>query len=83
MNLKEIGVRKILVEGGGELNWSLLRLGIVDELIVTIAPRIVGGRTATTLVEGEGYTKISKGIKMKLKNVLRQNDGEIVLYYKI
>ena len=44
LNLKEIGVRKILVEGGGELNWSLLRLGIVDELIVTIAPRIVGGR---------------------------------------
>lgn len=83
LNLKEIGVRKILVEGGGELNWSLLRLGIVDELIVTIAPRIVGGRTAVTLVEGEGYTKISKGIKMKLKNVLRQNDGEIVLYYKI
>jgi 2,5-diamino-6-(ribosylamino)-4(3H)-pyrimidinone 5'-phosphate reductase len=83
LNLKEIGVRKILVEGGGELNWSLLRLGIVDELIVTIAPRIVGGRTAATLVEGEGYTKISKGIKMKLKNVLRQNDGEIVLYYKI
>jgi 2,5-diamino-6-(ribosylamino)-4(3H)-pyrimidinone 5'-phosphate reductase len=55
----------------------------VDELIVTIAPRIVGGRMAATLVEGDGYTKISEGIKMKLKNVLRQNDDELVLYYKI
>ena len=83
LNLKKMGIRKILVEGGGELNWSLLRLGIVDELIVTIAPRIVGGRMAATLVEGDGYTKISEGIKMKLKNVSRQNDGELVLYYKI
>jgi 2,5-diamino-6-(ribosylamino)-4(3H)-pyrimidinone 5'-phosphate reductase len=83
LNLKKMGVRKILVEGGGELNWSLLSLGIVDELIVTIAPRIVGGRMAATLVEGDGYTKISEGIKMKLKNVLRQNDDELVLYYKI
>ena len=83
LNLKKMGVRKILVEGGGELNWSLLSLGIVDELIVTIAPRIVGGRMAATLVEGNGYTKISEGINMKLKNVLRQNDGELVLYYRI
>jgi 2,5-diamino-6-(ribosylamino)-4(3H)-pyrimidinone 5'-phosphate reductase len=81
--LKKMGFKKILVEGGGELNWSLLQLGIVDQLIVTIAPRIVGGRAATTLVEGEGYTKISEGLKMELKKVLRQDNGELVLCYKI
>jgi 2,5-diamino-6-(ribosylamino)-4(3H)-pyrimidinone 5'-phosphate reductase len=55
VNLKELfrrldkmGMKKVLVEGGGELNWSLLRLGLVDELTVTIAPRIAGGRLATT-----------------------------------
>ena len=81
--LKKMGFKKILVEGGGELNWSVLQLGIVDQLIVTIAPRIVGGRAATTLVEGEGYTKISEGLKMELKKVLRQDNGELVLCYKI
>jgi 2,5-diamino-6-(ribosylamino)-4(3H)-pyrimidinone 5'-phosphate reductase len=81
--LKKMGFKKILVEGGGELNWSLLQLGIVDQLIVTIAPRIVGGRAATTLVEGDGYTKISEGLKMELKKVLRQDNGELVLCYKI
>ena len=65
--IKQMGIRKILVEGGGEINWSLLRLGIVNELIVTIAPKIVGGRQATTLVEGEGYRRISQGIKLHLK----------------
>jgi 2,5-diamino-6-(ribosylamino)-4(3H)-pyrimidinone 5'-phosphate reductase len=81
--LKKMGFNKILVEGGGELNWSILQLGIVNELMVTIAPRIIGGRTATTLVEGDGYKRISDGIKMELIKVSRQNNGEVVLYYKM
>ena len=81
--LKKMGFNKILVEGGGELNWSILQLRIVNELMVTVAPRIVGGRTATTLVEGDGYERISDGIKMELIKVSRQNNGEVVLYYKL
>jgi 2,5-diamino-6-(ribosylamino)-4(3H)-pyrimidinone 5'-phosphate reductase len=81
--LKKMGFNKILVEGGGELNWSILQLRIVNELMVTVAPRIVGGRTATTLVEGDGYERISDGIKMELIKVSRQKNGEVVLYYKL
>jgi 2,5-diamino-6-(ribosylamino)-4(3H)-pyrimidinone 5'-phosphate reductase len=81
--LEKKGYKKILVEGGGELNWSLLHLGIVNEVIITVAPMIVGGRTATTLVEGGGYDKISEGIKMELRNILRQNNNELVLHYKL
>jgi 2,5-diamino-6-(ribosylamino)-4(3H)-pyrimidinone 5'-phosphate reductase len=77
-----IGIETILVEGGGELNWSLLRRGLVSELIVTIAPLIAGGRTATTLVEGEGYRHIYKAAKMKLINLSRQRNGEVVLHYQ-
>jgi len=81
--LKKMGFNKILVEGGGELNWSVLQLGIVNELMVTVAPRIIGGRTATTLVEGDGYTRITEGIKMELIKISRQNNGEVILYYKL
>ena len=81
--IKRMGMRKILVEGGGEINWSLLRLGIVNELIVTIAPKIVGGRHANTLVEGEGYRRISQGIKLHLTQAQIQNNGELVLHYKL
>jgi 2,5-diamino-6-(ribosylamino)-4(3H)-pyrimidinone 5'-phosphate reductase len=81
--LNKIGFKKILVEGGGEINWSVLRLGIVNELIVTIAPRIVGGRSATTIVEGLGYSKMSEGIKMNLEKIVTQDAGEIVLYYSL
>jgi 2,5-diamino-6-(ribosylamino)-4(3H)-pyrimidinone 5'-phosphate reductase len=60
-----------------------LKLGLVNELVVTISPIIIGGRNAKTLVEGEGYTKISDGIKMKLTKTIIQNKNEIVLFYKL
>jgi 2,5-diamino-6-(ribosylamino)-4(3H)-pyrimidinone 5'-phosphate reductase len=80
--LEKKGIRKVLVEGGGELNWSLLRLGMVDELTVTIAPKIAGGRLATTLVEGDGFDQVSEGIKLKLDRVERKKSGELVLRYR-
>jgi 2,5-diamino-6-(ribosylamino)-4(3H)-pyrimidinone 5'-phosphate reductase len=81
--VKKMGIKRILVKGGGEINWSLFSLGLVNELIVTIAPKIVGGRQATTLVEGGGYPSVSNGIKLQLKKVQMQNNGELVLYYKL
>jgi 2,5-diamino-6-(ribosylamino)-4(3H)-pyrimidinone 5'-phosphate reductase len=90
VNLKELfrrlgkmGLRRVLVEGGGELNWSLLRLGLVSELTVTIAPKIAGGRLATTLVEGDGFDKIAQGIRLKLKKVEQKKSGELLLHYKL
>jgi 2,5-diamino-6-(ribosylamino)-4(3H)-pyrimidinone 5'-phosphate reductase len=84
MRLKNLGLKKILVEGGGELNWSLLRLGLVDELVVTIAPKIAGGRLAITLAEGDGFDKIAQGIQLKLDKLERKSKtGELVLYYRL
>ena len=81
--LEKMGLKKIIVEGGGEINWSVLKLGLVNELVVTISPVIIGGRDAKTLVEGKGFTNISDGIKMKLSNKIMQNENEIVLFYKL
>lgn len=80
--LARMGFRRLLVEGGGELNWSVLRLGLADELIVTVAPRIAGGRLAPTLVEGDGFDLISRGVKLKLARVERKVTGELVLHYR-
>jgi 2,5-diamino-6-(ribosylamino)-4(3H)-pyrimidinone 5'-phosphate reductase len=80
--LYDMGYRKILIEGGGELNWSCLHDGIVNELIITITPKVLGGRDAVTLVEGRGYSTISQAIKLKLTKIIQnKNDNEITLYY--
>lgn len=81
--LYKMGYKKILVEGGGELNWSCLSSGLVTKLILTISPKIIGGKNAITLVEGTGYPKISAGINLKLVRVIRYRNGEIVLHYKL
>ena len=84
LTLEKMGLKKVLVEGGGELNWSLLHLGLVDELVVTVAPKIAGGRLAITLVEGDGFDDISQGMQLKLGKVERKKKtGELVLYYKL
>lgn len=81
MLLKKKGISRLLVEGGGEINWSMLRNGLVDEVMVTISPRIVGGRDAVTLVEGDGFAKIDNGIKLKLVKV-RKLGNELILFYR-
>jgi 2,5-diamino-6-(ribosylamino)-4(3H)-pyrimidinone 5'-phosphate reductase len=75
--------KRVLVEGGGELNWSVIRAGLADELTVTIAPRIAGGRLATTLVEGDGFDRMADGIQLRLSKAERKKTGELVLHYKI
>ena len=79
--IKKDGIKNILVEGGGTTNWAFVKENLVDEVIITITPYLVGGITATTLVDGEGFSIISKSIKLKLKNV-RVMKNEAVLRYE-
>jgi 2,5-diamino-6-(ribosylamino)-4(3H)-pyrimidinone 5'-phosphate reductase len=82
-HLENLGLKKVLVEGGGDINWSVLKLGLVNELIVTIAPIVIGGRDAKTLVEGEGISYIYNAIRMKLVKSIIQDKKEIVLIYRL
>jgi 2,5-diamino-6-(ribosylamino)-4(3H)-pyrimidinone 5'-phosphate reductase len=80
--LENESISTILVEGGGEVNWSFIENNIFDELIITIAPIIIGGKDATTLVDGKGYEVIKKSPKLVLMKMQKKNTGEITLYYK-
>ncbi|MFC7154697.1 2,5-diamino-6-(ribosylamino)-4(3H)-pyrimidinone 5'-phosphate reductase [Halomarina halobia] len=53
--LSDDGVADLLVEGGGELIFSLVEAGLVDELSVFVGPLLIGGRDAPTLADGEGF----------------------------
>jgi 2,5-diamino-6-(ribosylamino)-4(3H)-pyrimidinone 5'-phosphate reductase len=52
---RERSCRVVLSEGGGVLNASLFAARAIDELYLTIVPRILGGSNAPTLVEGDGF----------------------------
>jgi 2,5-diamino-6-(ribosylamino)-4(3H)-pyrimidinone 5'-phosphate reductase len=71
---KEWGVRRLLCEGGGELNDALFRAGLVDELHLTLCPKIFGGRNAPTIAEGTGTAKLADAAKLSLKSVKQIGD---------
>jgi len=71
---REWAVKRLLCEGGGELNFELLRLGLVDELHLTICPRIIGGRDAPTIADGEGFARLAKAANLKLTRQRRIGD---------
>jgi 2,5-diamino-6-(ribosylamino)-4(3H)-pyrimidinone 5'-phosphate reductase len=73
------GVERLMVEGGGELIFSLFEAGLVDELSVYVGSMIVGGRDAPTLADGEGF--VEEFPPLDLVDVERLDDG-VVLHYE-
>lgn len=81
--IKELDKRKIktiLVEGGGTVNWQFVKKNLFDEIIITISPFIVGGTNSVSFVQGNGFDKISKSPKLKLKST-KKLENHIVLHY--
>jgi riboflavin-specific deaminase-like protein len=77
---KKWNVNRLLCEGGGELNDALFRGGLVDELHLTVCPKIFGGRNAPTIADGTGFTRLRDAAPLSLKS-LRQIKGELFLVY--
>ena len=73
-------IKHILLEGGGTINWEFVNQGLIDEIIITITPFLVGGKDSISLVEGQGFDKISKSKKFKLRKTIRMGN-ELVLHY--
>ena len=71
---KEWNVRRLLCEGGGELNDALFRAGLVDEIHLTFCPKVFGGRLAPTLADGLGRHKLAEAANFKLTSIRRETD---------
>jgi riboflavin-specific deaminase-like protein len=60
-------VKRLLCEGGGELNDALFRANLVDELHLTICPKIFGGSEAPTIADGKGFKQLWKSAAFQLQ----------------
>jgi 2,5-diamino-6-(ribosylamino)-4(3H)-pyrimidinone 5'-phosphate reductase len=67
-------VRRLLCEGGGELNDALFRAVLVDELHLTICPKIFGGRDAPTIAEGPSCQKLVDAQGFQIQSARRRQD---------
>lgn len=74
-------IKRLLCEGGGELNDALFRAGLVDELHLTLCPKVFGGRTAPTISDGSGVMRLTDAAQLELKSTKRVGD-ELFLVFR-
>jgi len=65
---KKRDVKRLLCEGGGELNDALFRAGLVDELHLTFCSQIIGGHNAPTIADGRGFRRLAKVLPLQIKS---------------
>jgi diaminohydroxyphosphoribosylaminopyrimidine deaminase/5-amino-6-(5-phosphoribosylamino)uracil reductase len=75
------GITSVLVEGGGLLLGSLFDLGLVDKVMVFIAPIIVGGKEAITAVAGKGVSSMAEALRLSRVRVDQLGDDIMVCGY--
>lgn len=73
-HLSENGILSVLLEGGGELNWSMLEASLVGKVVTFIAPKLLGGKESITPVSGRGFERMS--LAVQLENITIERFGE-------
>lgn len=73
-----LGIKTILIEGGGEIFSSALFSGCVDDLYIFIAPKIIGGKNAVSVVGGAGVDRIDYALKIKNMRISKFGDDFLV-----
>ncbi len=72
--LRKRGIHRLLVEGGSRLFTGLIESCLADQVCAYISPKIVGGRTALSPVEGEGKPCMSEAIVLSDTKIRRSGD---------
>ena len=77
----EFGVERLLLEGGADLNAAFFEEGLVDEVFLTIAPKVKGGAHLPTMVDGAGLPG-REFTALNLRSIYRDGD-ELYVRYRV
>lgn len=78
-DLARRGVRRVLCEGGPTLNSALFAAQLIDEIYMTLAPKLAGGHDPLTIVKGP---RIDPMLRLDLRSLVEQS-GELFLKYAV
>jgi 2,5-diamino-6-(ribosylamino)-4(3H)-pyrimidinone 5'-phosphate reductase len=82
----EQDAERMTIQSGGELNAVLLRAGLIDQVLVVVAPCLVGGRNTATLVEGDSLRTtddLTKIRPLKFKSAQPLEDSYLRIEYEV
>ncbi len=75
------GLHRVLLEGGGEVHFAFAKAGLVGEIYVTVTPRLIGGKNAPSLLDGEGFLW-KDHTHLRLVSAKRVGE-EVFLHYRV
>lgn len=82
--LTQLGVKQLLVEGGGEVLATCLKAKVLHSLYLTLTPWLIGGTQTPSLVGGEGLSSLLAPLACRLKHIkVKQVEDELYLYGEI
>lgn len=76
------GVRRLLCEGGAELNDAMFRAKVVREIHLTMCPLLFGGAKAPTISEGRGFATLAEAARFRLKS-MKRHGGELFAVFQL
>lgn len=76
--LHELGIGRLMVEGGGTLIASLFRHELVDEFSTFVGNLIIGGEDAPTPVDGRGFLNDNEFVRLSLMDVGEVEEGVLL-----
>lgn len=79
--LGELGIRRVMVEGGGTLIAGLISAGLVDEIYSFIGNVIIGGKHAPSFVDGDGFIRESEFCRLTLIETERIENGVLLHWH--
>lgn len=80
--LGELNLDSVLVEGGGALNFSLLKAGLVQRVYSFVAPKIFGGAAAPSPVAGSGVMEVADAFSLSQIDA-RKIGSDVLIEYEV
>ncbi len=75
------GIMSVMVEGGGEVNSTLLKEGLIDKVVLFYGPLLIGGKNASNLVAGKGIDFLKDAYMVDVVSVKKLKDDICVVGY--
>ena len=75
------GILSVMIEGGAEINASALREGVVDKVMVFLAPLLFGGKSTPTAVGGDGVETVGQALRLRDVRIERFEDDILIEGY--
>jgi diaminohydroxyphosphoribosylaminopyrimidine deaminase/5-amino-6-(5-phosphoribosylamino)uracil reductase len=67
--LSQLGITSILVEGGAKVQSSFIEAGLFNQIVLYIAPKLIGGINAPGFFDSLGFQELAQAVKLNFTSI--------------